>query len=157
MSFTQSPNDAIGTKSEAGVITPATLTALASGNASIVYDIENADSMSVKVRYTPLAGQTNRYAKLYILESDDNVNWFSRAIRVTGVDVSDIYTIDPDLAVGIYEKIPNGAISTGGTLYPVCYNVELSGSKYLKVQACEDGVANFGTLYVGLTFINKSL
>jgi hypothetical protein len=156
MSFTQSPNDAIGTKSSAGVITPATLTATASENASIVYDVENADSMSVKVRYTPKAGQTNRFAKLYILESDDNVNWFSRAIRVTGVDVSDIYTIDPDSAVGIYEKVPNGGTSTGGVAYPVCYDVTLSGSKYLKVQACEDGVANFGTLYVGLTFINKS-
>lgn len=156
MSYEQVYYDAIGTRSSAGVISPATLTATASENASAVFKTQYMDKMSIKVKYTPKSGQTNRFSKLYILESDDNVNWFSRAIRVTGVDVSDIYTNDPDAAVGIYEKIPNGGVSTGGTAYPVCYNVELSGSKYMKLQASESGAADFGTLYVGISLINSS-
>lgn len=154
MAYEQVYYDAIGTKSSAGVITPATLTATASANASAVFKTQYMDKMSVKIKYT--TNETNSYAKLYILESDDGVNWFSRAIRVTGVDVSDIYTVDPDGTIGIYEKIPNGGTSVADTAYSVCYNVELSGSKYMKLQASEATTGAFGSLYVGLSIINSS-
>jgi hypothetical protein len=140
--------DAIGT-----LAAPVTLTATNTDNVfskkSEVYD-----SVVLRLKYTPRAGQTNRYAKIYVLESDNGTNWYYRAIRITGVDVSDIYTIDPAGAVGIYEKVPNGGTSTGGAAYQVCYKVELAGLKHFRIMASEDGAANFGTLYVGLTFLN---
>lgn len=156
MAYEQVYYDAIGSKNSADVITPATLTHLVAGNTTMAFPTEFFDKASIKFVYTPLALQTNRFVKLYIDESDDGVNWFSRAMRVSGVDVVDIYDIDPAGAVGIYEKLPNGGLSTGGVAYNGIYSFELSGSKFMRLRAAEDSAGNHGTLYIGLSLINSS-
>lgn len=138
--------DAIGT-----FAAPATLTATASAN-SFSKKSEVYDSVAVRLKYTP--NETNSYAKLYFLESDNGTDWHYRAARLVNTDVTDVYTSDSTGAVGIYERFPNEGVSVDARVYTSCYKIDLVGLKYFKVMASEATTGAFGTLYVGLTFIN---
>lgn len=146
---------AIGTN-VAGTITPATLTAAYSANIKALCKTA-MENFHLDIKYTPKAGQTNRYADVLVEFSHDDPNqvttpnWFPLTTIVPTVAEVGVYVSGTDSTTGIPLVVPGDKTSTGGTVYTATYD-GTSTADYFRVSARESGSANFGTLYVGVEF-----
>lgn len=142
--------DTIGTRSA-----PATLTAAYTGNTKTL-SCKYLPDLQVEVRYTPLLGQTDRYALILVETSNDGGTTFTpvsaKQVTTTGLE---LYTEGDTSTDGIPVIIPGDKTSTGGVLYKGTINVQDLQGDFVKISVRESGAANFGTIFLGANLQSK--
>lgn len=141
--------DAIGTAT-----TAATLTAAYTGNTKTLLS-KYLENLHLDIKYTPKAGQTDRYLYLLIeVSNDDGTTFFPVANKSASTQQTKLYNEDADGNMGIPLLVPGDLTSTGGTAQTAFADYDIVGD-FVKISVKESGSANFGTIYVRTSLSSK--
>ena len=144
--------DVIGTRSA-----PATLTTAYSGNTT-TRDCRYFPNLQLEILYTPLSGQSNRYALILVeLSTDAGTTYIPISTKLNDTTEIEVYVEGDTSTTGIPITIPGDHTSTGGVVYKGIIPLGDIAADKVKISAREDGAANFGTLFVGLTLSNQDV
>ena len=137
--------NAVGT-----VAAPATLTADITDN-TITLVSKYFSKLTLDLQYTPLTGQTDRFAEIRVdVSNDGGTTYIPIAIKQNTAGEILAYVENSDLTDGNGVIIPGDKTSTGGTTYQGSVTVDVYGD-HVKISARESGAANFGTLFCRAT------
>jgi len=133
--------DSVGT-----VAAPATLTAAYAGN-SQEHLAKGFRTINFNIRYTPKAGESNRYIEVLVEDSnDDGTSYEDQGAKQYTPSTINVYD-NQELT------FPGSKVTTGGTTYTVSVPVEVNGEK-VKVSVRENGTTDFGTVSIISTLLD---
>jgi|SRR5690606_27630135 len=104
-------------------------------------------NLTINFKYTPLTGESNRYALILVeVSNDEGTTFVPIAIKQNTPGEILVYVNNADVTDGNPIVIPGTKTTTGGTVYEGSVTIEGIHADFVKISAQEDGSADFGEL-----------